>query len=71
MLLRRLGDGVTLCKLLVILQAMRQCKLIACRKRGEAMMISVLPVQQKVDVFTAPIIQEIEQLERGGRNDVK
>lgn len=70
-LLRRLGDGVTLCKLLVILQAMRQCKLIACRKRGEAMMISVLPVQQKVDVFTALIIQEIEQLERGGRNDVK
>lgn len=65
-LLKGLRGSVTLAKLLVILQAMYQLKLIACHKRGDAMQISVLPVAKKVDLLQAPILKEIARLEKGG-----
>lgn len=68
-MLRHFGASVTLAKLLVMLQAMRQLKLISCRKRGDAMQICVLPVKQKVDLLQAPILQEIARLAEGGIQD--
>ncbi len=70
-LLRRLGGGLSLCRLLVVLQAMHQCRLIACGKRGEAMLLSVLPAQGKVDVMAAPILREIARLGEGGRDNAE
>ena len=67
-LLRQLDSTVSLAKLLVILQAMRELKLIACRRQGEQMQISVLPVEQKVDLFCAPIIREITELGKEKQN---
>ena len=67
MLLKQLeGEHLHLSKLLVILQAMRELKLIACRRQGERLLVALLPVQGKADLFSAPILQEIERLGKGG-----
>ncbi|MDD5952800.1 MAG: single-stranded-DNA-specific exonuclease RecJ [Oscillospiraceae bacterium] len=65
-LLKQLSGKITLCRLLVALQAMHQLRLIVCRKRGEAMQIALRETTGKVDLLQAPILQEIERLEKGG-----
>lgn len=69
LLLKQFQNEVTLAKLLVILQAMREQKLIACRRQEELLQIGLLAVEQKVDLFCAKIIQEIQRLTEGG-NDI-
>ena len=72
MLLKLLqGDHLRLSKLLVILQALRELKLIACRRQSDRIRIALLPVQQKADLLSAPILREIEHLGKGGEINVE
>lgn len=63
-LLRRLGADLSLCRLLVILQALHQLRLARCQKRGEGMQITLLPVEKKADLMEAPILKEIQRLKK-------
>jgi single-stranded-DNA-specific exonuclease len=64
-LLKKVGGDMPLCRLLVILQAMHQCRLIRVRAFGDRMRLSVLQVAGKVEIATAPIILEIHRLTKG------